>query len=74
MAYNRRNYLNKVIKVQDITLQYTKKGSTQQWVFNNIIAPEFNISIGTYYNYLACPAKAELKRMEQEETTRHSHT
>lgn len=67
MAYNRRNYLNKVIKVQDLTLQYTKKGSTQQWVFDNIIAPEFNISIGTYYNYLACNAKAELKKLEQAE-------
>lgn len=67
MAYNRKNYLNRVIKVQNITLENTRKGCTQQWVYENIIAPMFNISIGTFYNYLACNAKGELKTLIQKQ-------
>lgn len=74
MAYNRRNLLNRVIKVQDVTLEHTKTGTSQQWVYNNIIFPTFAISIGTYYNYLACNAKAELKKLDQAEETHYSHT
>lgn len=64
MAYNRSNILNRIIDVQNITIEHTRRGVTQQWVYDHIIFPKYRISIGTYYNYLATNAKAELKKIE----------
>ena len=68
MGYNRRNILKRIIEVQNITLEHTKCGSTQKWVYENIIYPRFLISIANYNNYLAVNAKAELKKMDEAET------
>lgn len=64
MAYNRQNILERVIEIQNITLEHTKRGCTQKWVFENIVRPRFFISWATYNNYLAMPAKAELKKLK----------
>lgn len=66
MAYNRKNYLGRVIKVQDITLKHTKKGCTQEWIYKTLIESQFNISKSTYYAYLRCNAKAQLKKLEKD--------
>jgi hypothetical protein len=63
MAYNKRNLLEKMVQIQDITLEHTKRGVKQEWVYINVIYPGFKISRGTYYKYLAHNAKAELKRL-----------
>ena len=65
-GYNRKNLLIKMIKVQDITLEHTARGVPQEWVYNNVIKPNFFISRMTYYKYLRCNAKAELKKLEGE--------
>lgn len=65
MGYNRRNILKRIIEVQNITLEHTKRGVSQKWVYENIIFPCFYLSPATYYNYLAMNAKAELKKMEE---------
>lgn len=65
MGYNRRNILKRIIEVQNITLEHTKRGVTQKWVYENVVYPRFLISPATYYNYLAVNAKAELKKMEE---------
>ena len=66
MAYNRENILLRIIDIQEITLKYTREhGSTQQWVYENKIFPLYRISIGTFYNYLASNAKAELRVLEK---------
>lgn len=64
MAYNRLNILNRIIDVQNVTIEHTRRGVTQQWVYENLIYPQYRISIGTYYNYLSCNAKAELRKIE----------
>lgn len=64
MAYNRSNILNRIIDVQNITIEHTRRGVTQQWVYENLIYPQYRISIGTYYNYLATNAKMELRKIE----------
>jgi hypothetical protein len=64
MSYNKKNLLKRIIEIQDITLEHTNRGVTQEWVFRNIIAPRFYISKSTYYNYLGFPAKRELKMLE----------
>lgn len=63
MAYTRQHILERIITIQNITLEHTKRGSTQKWVFENVVYPRFFISWSTYNNYLAMPAKAELKRL-----------
>lgn len=63
MAYNKKNLLIKMIEIQDITLEHTKRGVKQEWVYTNVIWPQYRISRGTYYKYLAQPAKAELRRI-----------
>jgi len=63
MAYNRRNILQRIIDIQNLTLEHTHKGVTQEYVYNNIIYPLYKISRSTYYSYLGTPAKRELKDM-----------
>lgn len=65
MGYNRRNILQRIIEIQNITLEHTKRGTSQKWVYENIIFPRFYLSSATYYNYLAVNAKAELRKLEE---------
>lgn len=67
MAYNRRTFLKKVIEVQNITLEHTKRGATQRWVYNNLIADRFYICESTYNRYLSLPAKSLLKKSDEKD-------
>ena len=64
MAYNRRNILKRIIDIQTVTLEHTNRGVTQEWVYNNIVFPNYRISRSCYYAYLGTNAKAELKRLD----------
>ena len=64
MAYNRKNLLKKIIDIQNITLEHTSKGATQEWVYNHKIAPVYRISRNTYYRYLDTNARKKLKDLE----------
>lgn len=64
MAYNRTNILNKILNVQNIVLEQKQRGVSQEWVYQNLIYPTYHISRTTFYSYLACNAKAEIKRLE----------
>lgn len=66
MAYTKKNYLQRIVDVQNITLEHTNRGVSQKWVYENIIYPRFYISNTTYYAYLATPAKAELRKIMEE--------
>lgn len=66
MAYNKRNLYRKVIEIQNIVLAGQKRGDTQKEIFFKEIEPVYHISIATFYNYLAMPAKAELAKMEKD--------
>jgi hypothetical protein len=63
MAYNRENLLRKIIEIQDIVLEHKGRGVTQIWVYENIIKDRYHISVATFNNFLATPAKAELKQL-----------
>lgn len=67
MGYNRRNILKRIIEIQNVTIEHTKRGVSQKWVYENIVFPRFYISSATYYNYLAVNAKAELRKMKEAE-------
>jgi len=67
--YNRKNILRRILWVQEVTLEHTRKGVTQQWIYDNIIYPRFSVSIRTYYNYLGTNAKAEMRKLQPETKT-----
>jgi hypothetical protein len=59
--YNRRILLERMVEIQNITLEYTKKGITQEWAYWNVILPRFFISKRTFYRYMGVNAKKEIK-------------
>lgn len=65
MAYNRINLLTLMIDVQNITLQHTAQGVTQEYVYKNIIFPTYRISRRTYYSYLSTSAKSDLRKIKE---------
>ena len=63
MCYNRRNYLTRIVAIQNIVIDRKRRGVSQEWVFENEIRPTFRISRATFYNYLGINAKKELKEI-----------
>lgn len=63
MAYNQRNKLERICEIQRITLDHTRRGVTQKWVYDNVVRPRFLISIATFYNYLGIPARKQLNQL-----------
>ncbi len=69
MAYNSKNYLERIVEVQELVKMHQKKGSSLIWIYKNIINPIYRVSYSTYNNYLATPAKRKLKEIENEKKT-----
>jgi len=66
MAYTKRNKLERIIDIQNIVLEHTNRsGSTQEWVYKEIIYPTYRISRATFYSYLATNAKHQLREMNR---------
>jgi hypothetical protein len=63
MAYNRENYLKRVLMVQEIYNEHHSKGVNNEYIFKHYIEPIFLISIATFYNYLAVNAKRDIKKI-----------
>jgi hypothetical protein len=63
MAYNRKNKLQTILKVQQCYRQHKQEGVTFMHVYRKYIYPEFLISRATAYTYLATPAVQELKKI-----------
>jgi len=63
MAPCKINLLKRMIDVQNITLEYKHKGSTQVWIYKNIIEKHYHISLSTFNKYLATNAKKELNEL-----------
>lgn len=67
MAYNPRNLLVKIIEIKAIVSEYRRKGSTQRWIYHNLVKEKYHISEATFNNYLARNAKRELRELEERE-------
>lgn len=61
MAYNNRNTLLKIIRVQDIVLEQKRHGVTQLYTYEHFVRDRFLISYSTFNRWLSYPAKQELK-------------
>ena len=70
MAYNNRNVLIKMARVQDIVLDYKRKGVTQLFVYEHYIRDTYCISYSTFNWWLAYPAKQELKNGKRKKDDR----
>lgn len=64
MAYNRRNILTRIAKVQEITLEHTNRGVCQEWIYSHLVYPNYTISRRTYYYWLGINARQELRKLE----------
>ena len=66
MAYSRKNYLKKAIKIQAIYLKYKEPDVTNRFIFRRYIKETFDIAENTFYNYLNVknPTK-QLKKIEE---------
>jgi len=69
MAYNRKNYLNKVLKIQQITLEYRAQGLYFKEIYHKHIENQFNICKRTYDSYLGINAKKQLREFAEKENT-----
>ena len=70
MAYNKKNYYQKIIRIQQITEeQKFVYGLTYKEIFYKYIEPQFHISFRTFETYIGVPAKRELKKLLEKEKT-----
>ena len=75
MAYTRKNLLQRMIDIQELYKQHSQRhhgSSTDTWIYNNIVFPQYRISRATFYEYLGTNAKKELNDLlefEQKQLT-----
>ncbi len=74
MAYNRANLLQRIIEVQNIVLEYKKKGLTQKRIFEDYIRNQYFISYSTFNAWLSTPAKTEYKELQQAQNRNSKQT
>lgn len=72
MAFNRKNFLKRVIDTQEIYLEHCDSGLSNREIFKQFIEPCWIITERTFYKYLAIPAKRDLKRIEEIENSQKS--
>lgn len=63
--------LKRIVAVQNVVLEYRKKGVSQKWIYENVIAETFFISKSTFDRYMCSRAKHELNKLMENE---HSNT
>lgn len=66
MAYNRLNYLKRVLSMQTLVLRVQKEhpGLPYIRIYKDHVLPEFSISYSTFNNWLGISAQRELDRLE----------
>lgn len=69
MAYNRKNFLERVVRIQDIVLQMQREhpGITMISIYRLYVCEEYHISYSTFNNYMSIPAKRELEKYNNNE-------
>lgn len=67
MAYNRRNLLNKILKIQAIAEREFSRGVPYTYIYRTYIKEQFDISYSCFNNYLSCNAKKELELLDKKE-------
>ncbi len=69
MAYNKKNLLNKIIEIQNITIQKKhNEGLTYKRIYSDHIKPKYLISYSTFSRYMGINAKRELSNILEQES------
>ena len=68
-GYNRRNFLLRVQRVNEVYLFHSKRGVFVEHIFRNYVRDEFLISRSTFYQYLSIPYKRELEELDRKQNT-----
>jgi len=67
MAYNRENLLKRIIKVQNIVLEYKEMDVPYKRIYEKHIEEQFNISYSTFNEYMGMSnVKTELEKLQTE--------
>lgn len=66
MAYNRENFLKRVIQMQELVLKLQAQDEDMflKEIYWQHVYPSFGISYRTFHNWLGINAKAELKKLK----------
>lgn len=64
MAYNRKNYLKRVLTIQEIALHYRAQGLFFKEIYHLYVEKQYGISKRTFDNYMGINARKELKELE----------
>ncbi len=64
MAYNRENFLTKVLAVQDIVLRERNNGLFYKEIYHKYIEKQFHISKRTFDTYIGINAKKQLRELK----------
>jgi hypothetical protein len=69
MAYNRENFLLRVLKMQREVIEIQEKhhGIPMTVIYRDYIRANYAISYSTFCNWLGIPAERELRRLKQKE-------
>jgi hypothetical protein len=65
MAYNRENFLTKVLKIQEIALHHSKQGLFFKEIFHKHIEKEHHICKRTFDSYLGINARKQLRELKE---------
>lgn len=65
MAYNRENFLKRVIKIQELALHYKAQGLFLKEIYFLHIQNQYHISKRTFDYYLGLNARKQLKELHQ---------
>ena len=65
MAYNRENFLKKVLKVQEIALHYSKQGLLFKEIYHLHIENQYDICKRTFDSYLGINARKQLRELQE---------
>jgi hypothetical protein len=64
MAYNRKNFLTKVLKIQEIALYHNKQGLFFKEIYHLHIENQYDICKRTFDSYLGINARKQLKEIQ----------
>lgn len=67
MAYTKKYYLNRVREVNEVYVEQSRHGLSNEYIYRNFIRYRFNISRSTFYNFLTIPYASELRKIEERE-------
>lgn len=65
MAYNRENFLKKVLKVQEIALHHSKQGLFFKEIYHLHIENQYDICKRTFDSYLGINARKQLRELQE---------